>query len=148
MADTITVRIDDRELTNALNRINKVLDNPSAIFSDIQSVMLEDVFDHFDKETGPKQRWKRSQRAIKQGGQTLQDKGILRESIIGRKNALRKTATVETAIVYAGVHNAGGKTGRNKSIDMPKREFMWLSPRAIKDIITVIEEGLVRAWGK
>jgi len=92
---------------------------------------MKDMEDHFKRETGRSGKWKKSQRAIREGGQTLSDKGNLRELNfqVGRKSVLIGTDTP-----YGAIHNFGGPTGRNHATDMPKREWAYISKQGKKDL--------------
>jgi phage gpG-like protein len=57
--------------------------------------------------------------------------------------------TIGTNVKYAPVHEFGGRTGRNKSVRMPKRPF--LQP-ALEDILPslekAIEKEILKDWDK
>ena len=82
-----------------------------------------DVIDHFQKEAGPSSSWANTKR----GGKILQDTGRLKQSI--RTSYSKRIAQVRTNMEYAATHNFGFK---KKNI--PQREFMYLSKKAIEKI--------------
>lgn len=108
----------------------------------ISSFVFQDYIDHFDKERGPEGEWKpwsaaytRHMRKIGKGGnRILQDTGRLRQSFVpsnyrtgrGRVEWFNPAKT-KGGFPYAAAHNEGGP-------QLPRREFMWLSDKALKQI--------------
>ena len=87
----------------------------------IAAVMLSAVEDNFSQQGRPS--WKPSQRAIKQGGKTLQDTGRLAASIVSSYMATR--ATVGTNVVYAAIQQFGGKTAPRIIYPKNKKALFW-----------------------
>lgn len=106
--------------------IQKRAENPMPAQTEVCLKSQRDVLEHFRNEEGQGgATWPKSQRALREGGKTLQDTGRLRASI---RYAIisRNEMHVFSNIVYAGIHNYGGKT---KNATMPQRKFMWLSEK-------------------
>lgn len=82
--------------------------------------------------------WKKSQRAINQGGKTLQDTGRLAASITSK--VTKDYATTGTNLVYAAIHNFGGKTGRGLRVTMPERPFMYLNKEDEGDVVDALDK--------
>jgi len=104
--------------------------------------VFQDIMEHFDKEQGPQRKWQgwskvyaqRMARVGKGGNKILQDNGHLRQSFkptswLMRSKGIEWYNNAKTAkgFPYAYAHNEGGPV-------MPKREFMWLSKKAIQRI--------------
>jgi len=85
--------------------------------------------DRFEDQTAPDgTSWEKSQRAVEQSGQTLVDNSDLIDSLVTEQPlVLPGQATIGSNLPYAAIHNFGGETGRNKSVDMPKREYIGLN---------------------
>lgn len=66
--------------------------------------------------------WKPSQRALRESGKTLVDTGILQNSI----SVALGSGEVEVGsnIVYAAIHQLGGKAGRGRKVTLPARPFL------------------------
>ena len=130
----VTVKLlGDKKFRRKLDRISRKLKNPSREWKLTSIVMQKDVFNHFRGERGPKSKWKKSRRAITQGGKTLQDTGRLRQSITTSSD--RKRAIVGTNVKYARRHDKGLK-------GMPQRTFIWLSKKAENKILGIF----INAW--
>ena len=81
--------------------------------------MVGQVEKHFAEETGPDgEKWKPSQRAIKEDGQTLTDKRHLRNSIDFELDG-DEAVEVGTNIEYGSTHQFGEETG-----NLPARPFI------------------------
>tara|TARA_R110001592_G_scaffold104697_1_gene294544 strand:- start:50330 stop:50776 length:447 start_codon:yes stop_codon:yes gene_type:complete len=68
--------------------------------------------------------WTASKRVEALGGQTLVDKTHLFSSMTHEPAS--DQVAVGSNMVYAAIHNFGGKTGRNKSVDMPARPYLGI----------------------
>lgn len=96
---------NESPVIQALNQIANL--NRNALFAQIGAEVVEITRKRFmnqrDIDGVP---WKRSQRAIKQNGQTLRDKGRLLNSFT--YNVLPNGVEAGTNVVYAAIHNSGG----------------------------------------
>lgn len=130
---TVTIKIKGiKELNKALGKYIKKIKQPVQFFKDSTIVMQQDVLRHFKNEQGSDRKWKKSKRAIRESGKTLQDKGLMRASISSRSDrtsaATGTNKKSKTGVMYPKIHNEG--LG-----GMPKREFLWLSKNAGKKIM-------------
>lgn len=141
------VTVDDKSLQKRLAEIGKRAKDCSQFTKTASIRMHGDVMKHFQTESAPDGKWHRwsakyaAARARGRGGnKILQDTGQLRGSI-GFSNT-SKTASVGTNLVYAPTHQYGD-SARN----IPKREFLWVSPALFQDIAVrftkFISEGAV-----
>lgn len=106
MSDLIECRIDDREVTRTLDRLARKVADLRPVMREISFVMLEAVHENFASEGRPNP-WKKSRRAKRGGGETLQDTKRLWRSISARSDA--SSAMVGTNVVYAAAHHFGFK---------------------------------------
>ena len=81
------------------------------------------AIDSFESSTSPEgTAWQPSERALLTGGKTLIDTGDLQNSI--SVNMGFGEVEVGSNMVYAAIHQLGGKAGRNKSVTLPARPFL------------------------
>lgn len=123
----------------------------------IAARLLSSTQQRFRDERGPDGTpWKKSIRARKgqrrdargrfdtgvnkSGGKTLTDTARLRRSITSHADAER--AEVGTNVIYAGIHQFGGLTGRGHAVKMPARPFLGLSADDEKEIDKIITAEL------
>jgi len=114
--------------------------------------VFKDIIRHFEKEAGPKGKWKswstsysdHMKKIGKGGNKILQDSGRLRQSFLKTKSnknvsgsrSVKKgilyfnNAKTAGGFAYAAAHNKGGKR-------LPQRKFMWLSTKALRNISKV-----------
>jgi len=98
----IKVKIDDRGLQTLLKQLeNKT--NTKPLFRQLGGVMLDAVEENFASEGRP--RWKRSKRAERENGQTLQDTGRLAKSITMKYD--ENKVIVGTNVKYGKYHQFG-----------------------------------------
>lgn len=141
------------KITDRLERIRRRADNNRAMLGKMAVLGFKDIQQHFRDERGPHGKWpslspntvsarrkgsgrtgkRRSKIKSKFKTRMLQDTGRLRNSFMptgGRRRFLPNSVVLFTDVEYAGIHNFGGKAGRNQSVKIPKREFMWISESA------------------
>ena len=102
----IEARIDDRDVTRTLGRLARKVADLRPVMREISFVMLEAVHQNFESQGRPNP-WKKSKRAARSGGRTLQDTKRLWRSISARSDA--SSAMVGTNVVYAAAHHFGFK---------------------------------------
>jgi len=96
------------------------------IFQEIGNMIKNEIEHNFEKEsTSDGKKWsdtKNNKRA--RGGKVLVDNSILNTSFtyIANNNGVE----VGTNLIYARVHNFGGKAGRGAKVIIPKRSFLPL----------------------
>lgn len=109
MGASIAIKVDTSSLQGEFNKALKRTGDLTPLFVDIGEYMVEETKDNFHTGTAPDgTRWEKSQRAIETGDKTLIDRGHLRDSIT--KKTLADGVEVGTNVVYAAIHQFGGKT--------------------------------------
>jgi len=134
----IEIKIDDREVKNALNNLKKKVKDMTPVMRKIAGIMHNAVEENFENEGRP--RWKPlSPRTIlarqKRGywpGKVLQMRGELASSISSKYDD--KSAVVGTNKKYAAIHQFGGKAGRKNKVDIPARPFLKLEKDDLEEI--------------
>jgi phage virion morphogenesis protein len=158
----IDITIDDREIQAALNRMQKASMDLKPAFQEIGELLLLSVKRNFEEEGRPS-HWKKSRRAAADSGQTLSDKGTLRNSF--SYEATGQSLRVGTNIRYAAIHQFGGRTrahtitakkgkalaipgiGFRKSVQhpgsqMPARPFLMIQDEDQKGILNILRRHL------
>lgn len=129
MADAIKVVIDDKEVSAWIKRLKGKASRMNIFMQKASDIMHDDIKNHFEP-TGHKSSNGKSWPEVKYKpttGDLLLRKGYLRGSIY--KKFSDTNAEVGTNMEYAATHNFG-----DKSRNIPKREFLWVSDKAIQMI--------------
>lgn len=100
----VSIRIDDNEVRRTLARMRRAAIDMRPAFREISDEMLLSVKRNFEEEGRPN-KWGKSRRAAKESGQTLSDKGDLRNSFTYQITGAR--LLVGTAVRYAAAHHFG-----------------------------------------
>ncbi len=120
----VDVEYDDREVRAALVRLIARMDDPRPVMDGIGQKLVTSVIDRFEREQEPNGvPWKPSQRALEESGRTLTDTGRLRASITHR--ASRDGVVVGTNVVYAAIHQFGGRTPARTIRPLGKKALFW-----------------------
>jgi phage virion morphogenesis protein len=123
MAVNIQVKIEDEPLRVLLSALNKKMGNMTPVMKTIGEIVRSSVIRNFEQERDPAgAKWKPSVRAMISGGKTLTDRAILRNSLNVRASSNK--VSVGTNIVYAAIHQFGGKAGRGRKVSLPARPFL------------------------
>ena len=108
----LTYEIDDAALLAALGRMETAGGDLSPAMKEIATHLERSTRMRFETESGPTgAKWKPSQRAIEEGGQTLTKSGDLRSSIKSAFTATTAEAGPERSFgsaIYAAIHQFGG----------------------------------------
>lgn len=105
MSDLITLKVDDRGVYATLARLLGKATAMRPVMREIAGDMHDGVLENFDREGRPSP-WKKSRRAAKQGGKTLQHTRRLMKSITRNYDA--SGARIGTNLDYAAIHHFGG----------------------------------------
>lgn len=147
MADqAISLEFDTSKVQAFLRRLQEnkkdVLKADDSFVSTISMFVFQDVISHFEKERGSEGKWKAWSKVYrahmesigKGGNKILQDTGRLRQSFTpgqwrSRPGGIEwyNPAKTKSGFPYAAAHDRGGPK-------LPKRDFMWLSDKAMDKI--------------
>jgi len=137
----VSVHIDDSAARQALRALSGQAKNLLPVFDEIGGAMTASTLQRFESGTAPNgSPWLPSQRALRQGGKTLVDKGHLRDSLVHQ--ASNSYVDIGTNLIYAGIHQFGGKTGRAGAVEMPARPYLGLSDDDNRDILDIVAKHL------
>nr|WP_281171250.1 phage virion morphogenesis protein [Maridesulfovibrio bastinii] len=104
------------------------------------------VVQRFKTGIGPDgKKWKPSQRAIKQSGQTLVKNKVLMESI--DYEATPQMVCVGSNEVYARIHQLGGEAGRGHKVKLPARPYLGIDDEDRAEIKALMVEHLKSMFG-
>lgn len=142
----ITIRIQSNELDQKLQELIQNAVDRRTLMRRISGIMLHAVEENFARGGRPK--WPQlSQKTIKARqkrgywpGQILQVTGRLAGSISTYSD--NDQAVVGTNVVYAKIHQLGGKAGRGRKVEIPARPFLKLTDEDMETILNEVNEHL------
>jgi phage virion morphogenesis protein len=147
----------DSGLEDAIARALKAGQDFSPAMEAIAAVLESSTRQRFEDGAGPTgEQWLPSQRVLEKGGQTLVDRGALRDSITRASDA--RSAMAGTNVIYAAIHQFGGeirprtaralktRAGLRASVSMPARPFLGFSDDDRDAILTILSDHLQKAF--
>ena len=146
VSQTVSVEIEGAELDAALTRIVAVLADPSAAMDQIGRYLVASTLRRFERERAPDgSPWLKSARALAEGGQTLTDTGRLRGSIAHTVTDGGRAVEVGSNVIYAAIHQFGGRAGRGRKAKLPARPYLGIDDRDRTNIMRIVSRALERA---
>ena len=142
----ITIKIDSEQLQKELTALIQKAVDRRPLMKNIAGIMHNAVEENFAQEGRPK--WvPLGQKTIiarqKKGywpGQILQQTGKLAASISSYSD--NDQAVVGTNVVYAAIHQFGGKAGRGGKVNIPARPYLQLTDENMEEILKAVKEYL------
>ncbi len=134
------VTFDAKEWVDMIQTIDKNVTDPKPMLRAAFGTRgFKDVIEHFQNEEGRAGAWKPSQRAIREGGKTLQDTGNLRQNfnVSNIRDKGKDAIVFFNPTPYASQHDLG-------TDKLPQREFMYLSDDAQEDMLKIILDLVVK----
>lgn len=97
---------------------------------------------------GGKAKWKPSQRAIRQNGQTLLNTGQLASSIIVEPKFENGNLIISMGgnKKYTAIHHFGGRAGRGRKVAIPARPFLVIQNKDITNIQKLIARHIANQF--
>ncbi len=146
VAQQISVEIDGAMLNAALARMAAVLADPSAALDQIGRYLVASTLRRFERERAPDgSPWLKSARALAEDGQTLTDTGRLRGSIAHTVADGGRAVEVGSNVIYAAIHQFGGRAGRGRKAKLPARPYLGIDERDRTNILRIVSRALERA---
>lgn len=138
MSEFIEVKIDDKQLQQALKRFADKTSDLTPLMQNIAGIMEDSVEENFEQEGRPK--WQKlSPVTVKQRrkkgywpGRILQIRGELASSITSDYDS--NSAIVGTNKKYAAIHQFGGDARRNKKVKVAARPYLKLGEKETNKI--------------
>ncbi|MBU2430349.1 MAG: phage virion morphogenesis protein, partial [Proteobacteria bacterium] len=124
------------------------ISNMNPVMKAFSEYMVMQTDDRFKKEQAPDgSRWQALspmtvKRKADQGkmDKILQQDGYLR---LVHPHADKDSAGIYSDRIYAAIHNRGGKAGRNRSVTIPKREFLGFSKADLQEFVETCKDFIV-----
>lgn len=160
MAAGIQIRIDVRDLEKAGARVQELLRrsrDTRPMMDEIGAALVSSTLHRFETGRAPDgTTWLKSKRAHREGGQTLVDRGHLRDSISHTADA--GSVAVGSNLLYARIHQLGGVIKPKhakylaftigsqavfaKQVEMPARPFLGLDGDDEAEIGAIVQDYL------
>ena len=149
-------------LDKALGEATGKLGNTQALMESVGDALVSCTMKRFDEKKDPKGKpWKPSRRAIEKGGETLTNKGRLRDSI--DYAATPDKVMVGSNLTYARIHQKGGtikpKNGKSlkfkglngedvlvKEVTIPARPYLGASTEDMEVVKATMANFLAGAF--
>jgi len=165
----VVITVDDAEVRARFAALAALGDDLTPVMDEIGDQLVTNTLMRFEAGSGPGGvPWKPSRRAQEQGGQTLVDRGLLRQSVTHQPGA--RGVDVGTADRRAAIHQFGGviraKTARGlrfnlpwektpgddgwrivASVTMPARPFIGFDDADAADTTAIVEKHIARITG-
>jgi phage virion morphogenesis protein len=123
----IEIKVDDKQIQKYLIKLARISSDLTPIMQEIAGIMHDAVEENF--EQGGRPKWRPSQRAIREGGQTLKDTGRLVSSIREQYDSRSAAVGVGGDIPYAKIHQFGGRTPPTTILPRRKQALFWPGAR-------------------
>ncbi len=141
MADSwIRVEIKDEGLKDLLKSLKERVENPAEAMKEVGAIVRSSIIKNF-QESGRPEKWKPKRKPRQ--GKVLIDTARLQNSINYKAYANRVEIGPD-AVVYAAIHQFGGKAGRGHKVTIPARPYLAVQDEDWSEIKRVIENYLTR----
>ena len=141
-----SVVVDIAAHDGALARLAEVLSDPGDIMDRIGRYLVASTHRRFERERAPDGTpWLKSARAIAEGNRTLTDTGRLRGSIAHVFTDGGRGVEVGTNVVYAAIHQWGGRAGRGRRAKIPARPYLGVDEHDRDTILRIAAQAIERA---
>ena len=141
----IRIDVNASDALASLGRAAARLADPALMLDEIGGRLEASTRQRFEVGVGPDDvPWKPSLRAQEHGGQTLVDTARLRNSITHVVNG--SELLVGTNVIYAAIHQFGGRAGRDRSVELPARPYLGISGDDERAIDRIVLSYLERAF--
>ena len=147
MSDPIEIKIDNKEVESRLLDLAQKSENLRPLMKNIAGIFAYSTEENFKNEGRP-DKWtylaeptkKQRKKKGHWPGQILQVSGQLAASINTYYD--NDSAVIGSNLAYAAIHQLGGQAGRNKSVGIPARPYLQLTPDDFEEILLSVEKYL------
>lgn len=144
MSEPIEIKIDNKEIESKLLDLAQKSENLRPLMKNIAGIFAYSTEENFKEEGRPK--WESlKEPTIKQRkkkkqwpGKILQVTGQLASSVNTYYDD--DSAIIGSNLTYAAIHQLGGQSGRNKSVEIIARPYLNLTNEDLKEILTLSEQ--------
>lgn len=134
----------DKAVLGLAQRVNS---QKTALMAEIGEALVSGTVDRFSKGEDPEgNKWEPSARAWMEGvagnkrrrqfGKTLVDTARLRKSIDYATTP--NSVMVGSNVVYARIHQLGGKAGRGRKVTIPARPYLGVSKEDMEEVQDIL----------
>ena len=139
---TMRIEIDDGEVSAALDALIAKGGDLTPAMDEIGGAIVASTQLRFERGEDPDGNpWKPSIRALATGGKTLLDTGRLVSSI--EHAAGPDYVDIGTNVIYAAIHQFGGKAGRGLAVEMPVRAYLGIDEDDRAEIGDILADFLL-----
>lgn len=143
----IEIEFDNKEVHEKLLNLAKRTENLRPLMKNIAGIFSYSTEENF-KEEGRPDKWvdltestkKQRTKKRKWPGQILQVEGKLAASINTYYD--NDSAVIGSNLEYAAIHQLGGQAGRNKSVEIPARPYLFLTDSDYDEVLSECEKYL------
>lgn len=147
MSDSIEIKIDNKEVESRLLDLAQRSENLRPLMKNIAGIFAYSTEENFKNEGRPDKWTELSESTIKQRtknkqwpGMILQVSGQLASSVNTYYDD--DSAVIGSNLEYAAIHQLGGQAGKNKSVEIPARPYLQLTPDDFEEILSMTENFL------
>ena len=147
MQPSLVVKIDNKAVESKLLDLARKSENLRPLMKNIAGIFAYSTEENFKNEGRPDKWTELSESTIKQRtknkqwpGMILQISGQLASSVNTYYD--NDSAVIGSNLDYAAIHQLGGQAGRNKSVEIPARPYLQLTPEDFEEILSMTENFL------
>ena len=147
MSNPIEIKIDNKEVESRLLDLAKRSENLRPLMKNIAGIFAYSTEENFKNEGRPDKWTELSESTIKQRTKNKQWPGMILQ-ISGQLASSVNTyydddsAVMGSNLEYAAIHQLGGQAGKNKSVEIPARPYLQLTPDDFEEILSMTENFL------
>ena len=147
MSNPIEIKIDNKEVESRLLDLAKRSENLRPLMKNIAGIFAYSTEENFKNEGRPDKWTELSESTIKQRTKNKQWPGMILQ-ISGQLASSVNTyydddsAIIGSNLEYAAIHQLGGQAGKNKSVEIPARPYLQLTPDDFEEILSMTENFL------
>ena len=147
MSDPIEIKIDNKEVESRLLDLAQRSENLRPLMKNIAGIFAYSTEENFKEEGRPDKWTELSESTIKQRTKNKQWPGMILQ-ISGQLASSVNTyydddsAVMGSNLEYAALHQLGGQAGKNKSVEIPARPYLQLTPDDFEEILSMTENFL------
>lgn len=147
MSEPIEIKLDNKEVESRLLDLAKRSENLRPLMKNIAGVFAYSTEENFKEEGRPDKWTELSESTIKQRTKNKQWPGMILQ-ISGQLASSVNTyydddsAVMGSNLEYAAIHQLGGQAGKNKSVEIPARPYLQLTPDDFEEILSMTENFL------
>ena len=147
MSDSVEIRLDSKDVEKALLQVAQKCEDMRPLMKNIAGIMADATEQNFENEGRPDKWQELAKRTIKQRtktkhypGKILQVEGRLALSVTTQYD--NDSAVIGSNLAYARIHQLGGQAGKNQSVEIPARPYLFLTDDDYDEIRHNIENYL------